>query len=218
MLTGSLDVELLGPHGRRTPSPWPSPWTTCTPTIGSSTSIGRHSLRWCRISSSTCAPSWPGSRPLLGILEGGLTHEVMTKIPLIGKGFNTVGTFLGDLNEHFVMPFGDFLDTLGGTFDEIEQTVAEEVFGWLGPRRRRHRHPRRSQRRRQHYGRRRARQSDQREFRGPLQACRDRRVGDRVRYGIGRAAAGGRGGACRGVGLRHRFRASASIVSVGSIS
>ncbi|MBN2473948.1 MAG: M10 family metallopeptidase C-terminal domain-containing protein [Pirellulales bacterium] len=74
-----------------------------------------------------------GVETLLQLLEDGLTSEVAANLPLIGGGLNTAGTFIGDLRTHVVEPFGDFLDSVGGTFEDVADSIAQWLYDQLNP-------------------------------------------------------------------------------------
>lgn len=67
---------------------------------------------------------------LLGLLEDGLTSEVMTRIPGIGDDFEAAGTFIGDVQD-VVVEFEDVLDNLSGDIQTAEDAVRYFLFDQL---------------------------------------------------------------------------------------
>jgi Ca2+-binding RTX toxin-like protein len=74
-----------------------------------------------------------GIEALLGVVEDGLTSEIINKLPIVGDGLNTAGTFIGKMREDYVAPFCDFLGDIGGSLDAVKMTIQQEVFALLGP-------------------------------------------------------------------------------------
>ena len=74
-----------------------------------------------------------GLETLLTLLETGLTSDIVAKLPVVGGGFDTAGTFLGTLRDDFVTPFRIFIEPYSGTVDETKVAVQRKVFELLGP-------------------------------------------------------------------------------------
>ena len=73
-----------------------------------------------------------GIETFLGLLEDGLTKDVVAKLPLVGEGLDTAGTFLGKLNRQLVGRFRAFLAQVGGTVDEVEEKIEWYLLKALG--------------------------------------------------------------------------------------
>ena len=73
-----------------------------------------------------------GISALLDFLEAGLTSDVMANLPVIGSGLDMTGTFLGHLDDHLVEPFEDFLDEVGGSFEDVEFITKLYIWNALG--------------------------------------------------------------------------------------
>ncbi len=73
-----------------------------------------------------------GLQKLLDFLEEKLTSEIAKNIPLVGDGLDTTGTFIGKFNNEVVEPFEDFLNSLGGTFEEVAESIDTFLTDKLG--------------------------------------------------------------------------------------
>jgi Ca2+-binding RTX toxin-like protein/protocatechuate 3,4-dioxygenase beta subunit len=74
-----------------------------------------------------------GIDQFLGVLESGLSSEVLGELPLVGEELNMGGTFVGDLRSELTQPFLEFLQSnnVGGSFEAASVAIGDFLYNQL---------------------------------------------------------------------------------------
>src|SRR5262249_42264955 len=70
-----------------------------------------------------------GTDKVLGVIEGGLKSDLISKIPVIGDGLDLGGTFIGELRRDFLQPLKQLLDNQA---DGLKVAIQKLIFDELG--------------------------------------------------------------------------------------
>ncbi|WP_413172043.1 DUF4347 domain-containing protein [Anabaena azotica] len=76
-----------------------------------------------------------GVEAFLTLLENALQSKALSSLPIIGDGLDFTGSTIGQLNDTFVKPLGDLIETLtlGDGAAAIKEAVQQKVFETIGP-------------------------------------------------------------------------------------